>query len=428
MKFTASVLLGLCLTLAAHAQDTIPSPASPAPNAATSTAAQPISPSALETLLGPIALYPDALIALILPASTAPSDVVLAARYLQAKRDPAAVENQSWGDSVKALVHYPDVVTWMDENLEWTQALGQAFVDQPTDVMNTVQRLRARAKEAGTLVSTPQQSVIDQSGTIVIVPAQPEIIYVPVYDPAVVYVRRTVWTGGPFITFSFGYPIGDWFIYDCNWSQRTVWVITRPANWRSKPQYWTHSPSHPQPRPGCAWIPPANYHRTRTISVTVTNQPGYTTPTTLRRSKAESPLTQNSAPRPSPYNRPASNHSNLSRLEVAELAPDAPQVTTQPTRSKQVTATTESPSAKPASKDHPDRAPRYRTTPPVMSPAATVMRSPTPTPSLRAESIKAPAGTQVVKPATTNLPDRRPSQPHERRSGSSPTDPDAPTS
>jgi len=150
MKTTSSVLLGLCLALVARAQDEnasalppVPS-AAPAPMTAESTALQ-RTPEILDSLLGPIALYPDALVALMLPAATSPTDVVLAARYLSAKGDPAAVNSQPWSDSVKALVHYPDVLKWMDENLPWTQSLGQAFLDQPADVMNAVQRLRARA-------------------------------------------------------------------------------------------------------------------------------------------------------------------------------------------------------------------------------------------------------------------------------------------
>ena len=101
-------------------------------------------PEALNQLLAPIALYPDALIALILPASTVPSDLVLAARYISSNGDPAQVVNQPWDDSVKSLVRYPDVVKWMDQNLEWTTQVGEAFLDQPADVMNTIQQLGPR--------------------------------------------------------------------------------------------------------------------------------------------------------------------------------------------------------------------------------------------------------------------------------------------
>src|SRR3954468_20689248 len=139
--------LSLCMALVPHAraQDETTSPMR--------------SPEELDQLFGPIALYPDALIALILPASTVSSDVVMAARYLRGNGDPARVETESWDDSVKSLSHYPEVVKWMDENLAWTKQAGEAFVAQPADVMNAIQRLRTAARAAGTLVDTPQQRV-----------------------------------------------------------------------------------------------------------------------------------------------------------------------------------------------------------------------------------------------------------------------------
>jgi hypothetical protein len=265
MKITSSVLLSLCLALVVRAQAQTPYEAlSPSPSSPTAIQR---TPDVLDTLLGPIALYPDALVALILPASTSPTDVVLAARFLAAKNDQSTLNAQPWSDSVKALVHYPDVLKWMDENLPWTQSLGQAFLDQPADVMNTVQRLRVRARASGALVDTPQQQVVTQGTTVVIVPAQPNVIYVPVYDPAVVYVQRTTWVNRPFITFGFGYPIGSSFIYDCDWSRRTVWVVSRPSNWKNQPQYWQHDATHPEKLPGQPWHPPTNYRPTPSTQV-----------------------------------------------------------------------------------------------------------------------------------------------------------------
>src|SRR6185295_10263232 len=144
----------------------------------------------LDQLFGPIALYPDALVALILPAATVPSDVVMAARFLRDNGDPSRLESESWDDSVKSLSHYPDVVKWMDENLAWTKQAGEAFVAQPADVMNAIQRLRAAARAAGTLIDTPQQRIVIEEDNIAIIPADPEIIYVPRYDPEVVYISR----------------------------------------------------------------------------------------------------------------------------------------------------------------------------------------------------------------------------------------------
>ena len=100
-------------------------PVQPAAEPARFTAEQ------LDQLLGPIALYPDALIALILPAATAPADLVIAARFFANEGDPASAAGRAWDESVKSLVHYPEVVKWMDQNLEWTKQVGEAFVAQP---------------------------------------------------------------------------------------------------------------------------------------------------------------------------------------------------------------------------------------------------------------------------------------------------------
>ena len=97
--------------------------------------------------------------------------------------------NQPWDDSVRSLVRYPDIVKWMDQNLEWTTQVGDAFLNQPADVMNTIQQLRAQAIAAGTLVDCPQQRIVKERDCIRIVPAEPDLIYVPQYDPEVVYAQ-----------------------------------------------------------------------------------------------------------------------------------------------------------------------------------------------------------------------------------------------
>jgi|GEM_PF-4262615 len=185
----------------------------------------PRSPEQIEQLLGPIALYPDVLIALILPAATVPTDIVQAARYLNDNGDPAQTDGQPWDDSVRALAHYPDIVKWMDQNLVWTQQVGETFRDQPTEVMNSIQHLRAEARAAGTLVDTPQQRVIVEDGYISIVPAQPDVIYVPYYDPGVVYVSRGGFYSEPFLTFGIGYSTGFWLGYELDWGHRRIWAI-----------------------------------------------------------------------------------------------------------------------------------------------------------------------------------------------------------
>jgi hypothetical protein len=230
-KLSAIALLS-CFFLLGSLRAQAPPPASPA--VAAESAPPRFSPEELNQLLAPVALYPDALVALILPASTVPSDLVLAARYLSSNGDPAQVANQPWDDSVKSLVRYPDVVKWMDQNLEWTTQVGEAFLDQPADVMNAIQQLRARAIAAGNLIDTPQQRIVKEKNCVCvrIVPAEPEVIYVPQYDPDGVYVQPYAPYLRPALTFGVGFAVGSWLNYDCDWPRRRVCVGDWHPGWK----------------------------------------------------------------------------------------------------------------------------------------------------------------------------------------------------
>ena len=187
MKTIRSLLLwwlaaSLLLVSAAHAQGT-----------ASSTSPPPFKAEELDALLAPIALYPDSLLAQILMASTYPLEVVQAARWSKAnpKLDGDAavkkVEGESWDVSVKSLVAFPNVLEMMNEKLDWTQKLGDAFLAQQKDVAAAIQRLRRQAQNAGNLQSNQQQVVRSEAQTIIIEPAQPQVVYVPAYNPTVVY-------------------------------------------------------------------------------------------------------------------------------------------------------------------------------------------------------------------------------------------------
>jgi len=158
----------------------------------------------LQQLVAPIALYPDALVAQILAASTYPTQIVEADRWMQGhsnlKGEELAkqVDKQDWDPSVKAVAQFPPVLENMDKNLSWTSSLGDAYINQPRDVTDAVQTLRQQARNAGHLNSNEQESVTTQGKTIIIEPADPEVIYVPAYDPWLVY-------GAPIV----GYP--DWY-------------------------------------------------------------------------------------------------------------------------------------------------------------------------------------------------------------------------
>ena len=148
-----------------------------------------MSAEELDNLVGRIALYPDDLVAIILPASTNPLQIVQADRFLdKRKSDPKLPIDEKWDDSVKALVNYPDVVKMMSGDLDWTSALGEAVVADQGAVMEAIQAFRRRAQAAGNLKSNDKQVVNVDKTVIEIVPANPEVIYVPQYNPTTVVV------------------------------------------------------------------------------------------------------------------------------------------------------------------------------------------------------------------------------------------------
>jgi len=154
----------------------------------------PLSADQLDSLVAPIALYPDALVAQVLAAATNPDQVAYADDWLAQNKNltgqalAQAVDQQSWDPSVKALTQFPSVLDNMAHNLSWTSSLGQAFANQQSNVMAAVQTMRAKAQAAGTLQSNSQVTVTQSApNTIVIQPANPQVVYVPQYNPTVVY-------------------------------------------------------------------------------------------------------------------------------------------------------------------------------------------------------------------------------------------------
>ena len=236
------------------------------------------TPAQLDQLTAPIALYPDPLLGSILAASTYPLEVVEAARWME---DPAhaalkgealetALGGQPWDPAVKSLVPFPAVLRLLNSNIEWTEQLGDAFLAQQADVMDSVQRLRQRALAQGGLQSTPQQTVATDQNAITIEPASPDVVYVPYYVPAI----YGPWPWPDYPPYDFGLPpgvfIGDaligfgigigffeppWGWYGCNWPGHGVVVYPpyphhpgnppRPYPYpRLPPKPWQHDPQH----------------------------------------------------------------------------------------------------------------------------------------------------------------------------------------
>jgi hypothetical protein len=239
-----------------------------------------LSGAELDQLLGPVALYPDPLLAQIMPAATMPSQIVLADRYVGNGGDVNQIDQQPWDDSVKALARYPGMLKWMDDNLEWTTELGQAFINQQADVMDSVQRLRAQAQGLGNLESNPQQEVIADNGDIDIVPANPDVIYVPVYQPEVIFVERCP-SPGFFMSFGYGFAIGWWLNHDCDWHNHHV--IIWPRDHPRPPDWWHHPPGRGG-RPGGDTIPAPGHHDAGNLNTTVWHPRNRPAGTTMNRS------------------------------------------------------------------------------------------------------------------------------------------------
>jgi hypothetical protein len=167
----------------------------------------------LDQVLAPVALYPDSLLAQVFIAATYPLEVVTADRWARQNKDLKgealnnALDKQPWDASVKALVPFPDVLSMMSQKLDWTQKVGDAFLEQQADVMDTVQKLRKRAADAGNLKSTEQQKVIVEREVIRVEPVDPRVVYVPVYDPWWVYGPWWWPAYPPYVVYPF-YPVG----------------------------------------------------------------------------------------------------------------------------------------------------------------------------------------------------------------------------
>ncbi|MGA7795949.1 MAG: DUF3300 domain-containing protein [Candidatus Acidiferrales bacterium] len=232
---TLVILMSLALlfatwpqNLSAYQDTQAPAQTAPAPPYMQQT------PEQLQQLVAPIALYPDSLVAQILAASTFPEQVVQADRWVQDHPDlkgealGQAVDQQPWDPSVKALTAFPSVLGNMDKNLSWTSSLGDAYYNQQQAVMDAVQVMRQKAQQAGTLQSTPQQTVTTQGSTVEIQPAAPDVVYVPAYDPWLVYGYPIapwpgwypypgIWYGGPYLSFGIGFGIGFFGGFGWGW-------------------------------------------------------------------------------------------------------------------------------------------------------------------------------------------------------------------
>ena len=217
----------------------------------------------LEDLVGRIALYPDDLLAIVLPASTYPLEIVQAARFLDdLATDGSLQPDESWDESVVALLNYPEVLYMMDKDIDWTWRLGEAVISQQTDVVAAVESFRDRAYAAGNLESDERQTVSKDDGVIEIQPVDEEIIYVPYYEPEEVVVyqpRRRVYNYYPqaYPVYYYPYPYGYSFSSGYFWGVTTAYTIgwrnnylnVHHPSYRGHPYYGRHYYGHYYRRP-----------------------------------------------------------------------------------------------------------------------------------------------------------------------------------
>jgi uncharacterized membrane protein YgcG len=265
----ALALAGIALGTSGQVPALAQSAAAPAAAAQAPTQA-PLKAEELDQMLAPIALYPDAVLAQILMASTYPLEVVQAARWVKSnpgktgKALEDAMQGQSWDASVKSLAAVPQVLQMMDEKLEWAQRVGDAFLAQRDDVMNAVQRLRSKAQSAGNLQSTKEQKVSTQQAegktVVVIEPTNPQTVYVPVYNPATTYGAWPYPAYPPYPYYPFGYAAGAAMAFttgvvvsaalwgNCNWRNNNVNINVNQYNSFNRTNIsnsnWQHNAAH----------------------------------------------------------------------------------------------------------------------------------------------------------------------------------------
>jgi len=255
-----SPLLGWLSLLLLGAALLVARPASP----------QELGADELEDLVAPVALYPDDVLGIILPASTFPLDIVRAARFLDDREeDSSLVPDPEWDDSIVALLNYPEVLRMMDENIDWTWELGEAVLTDQEAVLDAAQDFRNRALAAGNLQSDDRQTVANDDGAITIVPADPKIVYIPVYEPreVVVYHSAPIWHYYPigYPVYYYPYPYGYSFNVGFFWGVTSYFSI----GWHSHYMHVHHYTHYGHPYYLNSYYSYAPYYPRNHVNVTL---------------------------------------------------------------------------------------------------------------------------------------------------------------
>ena len=204
----------------------------PVPAAAYSQTERYFDRQQIEQLVAPVALYPDPLLAQMLSAAAYPEEILAAERYVQGRRNLSGLDRQDWDSAVRLVARYPEALDLLANDIEWTEALGIAYINQPDDVSDAIQRWRREAWELGNLRSDARQTVFVEDGYVRIVPTQQDYVYVPSYDPSVVYFDAYQPGYPGYLLYGSRYYIGPWFDRDWDWKRRRICYSDR-RYWRN---------------------------------------------------------------------------------------------------------------------------------------------------------------------------------------------------
>jgi hypothetical protein len=256
-RICQSLVAILCVLALAPGDTAVYAQPLPMQNAPADQAAPTIPADQLDSLVAPIALYPDPLLTQVLVASTYPLELIQLQQWLQRNSGltgdalTTAVQNQDWDPSIQAMSVFPDLVKRLSDDIKWTTDLGNAFLAQQSDVMDAVQRMRTKAMDAGKLKTNEQMKVetqtVESKTVVVIQPANPQIVYVPTYNPVVVYgppiypyppiyyPPPSYYAAGMFFAFGVGIAVGSYYRggwgYNCGWGRHTTVIVNRNNNY-----------------------------------------------------------------------------------------------------------------------------------------------------------------------------------------------------
>jgi hypothetical protein len=297
--------------------------------------AQAIDPAELEDLVAPVALYPDDVLGIILPAATFPLDIVRAARFLDDVEFDASLEpDPAWDDSIVALLNYPEVLRMMNDDLDWTWALGEAVLTDQAAVLDAAQQFRSRAYASGNLRSDDKQIVGYSDGAIQIKPANPQVVYIPVYEPreVIVYQSRPIYRYYPvaYPVYYYPYPVGFSFGIDYFWGVTSYYSL----GWNTHYVHVLHHTHRTHPYYLSSYYLYTPYYPRSSVNVTVNvdNYSNVWTPSPRRGSRPRTVTVESRTSTARPSSLTTESQPNVSAARTRSVTTSPSQTTTATSR------------------------------------------------------------------------------------------------